>query len=96
MELSIITSPSQIREYIREAVLEAIGTVQDTMKPKAGLSDNELLNERDARAYLGGISKPTLYKLVRTGKITKHTAGDKRTLYSRSELRSYVLNQKTA
>ena len=94
MDNLVVISPSQLGQMIREAMQDVLGPALDATRRKDQPEGGEMLSEREACAYLGGISKPTLHKLVGAGKVQKHKAGEKRNLYSRADLRAYVLNQK--
>lgn len=94
--MPIITSQEALTEVVEAALQNCLSRLMPALHQTAGTSA-ELLTEREACTMLGGISKPTLYKLVAEGHITRHKLGAKRTLYSRAEMQAYVLsNKKTA
>lgn len=91
-QMPIITTHEALTEAVEAALQNCLGRLMPALNQPAATA--ELLNEREACTMLGGISKPTLYKLVADGHITRHKVGPKRTLYSRAEMQAYVLNNK--
>ncbi|MCB2377340.1 helix-turn-helix domain-containing protein [Hymenobacter sp. BT635] len=52
-------------------------------------SEAEYLTTQEALAFMH-LSKPTLYKLRREGRIASYNSSDKRVLFKRSELLAYL------